>query len=81
VHSGESFTFISNMPVIRMVSPEVLRKTHSEAFSMSRMMASSGIVDRYSSEMKLAEAPVSISANLLMLWNTTGTRRNCTICV
>jgi hypothetical protein len=57
-----------------MVSPEALQKTRSDAFSMSRMMASSGMVDRYSSEMKLADAPVSISANLLRLWNTTGTR-------
>jgi hypothetical protein len=55
------------MPVMRMVSPEALQKTRSDAFSMSRMMASSGMVDRYSSEMKLAEAPVSISANLLRL--------------
>jgi hypothetical protein len=55
------------MPVMRMVSPEALRKTRSDAFSMSRTMASSGMVDKYSSEMKLAEAPVSISANLLRL--------------
>ena len=36
--------------------------------------ASSGIDANYSSEIKLAQAPVSIKANLLTLWKTTGTR-------
>ena len=73
-HSGESFTFILYTPVIRIVSPEALLKTRSLMFSMFFTTASSGVDARYSCGIKLAQAPVSIKANLLMLWKTTDTR-------